>query len=239
MNYQLKSRSRRIEIFVSSVKPFKDEKDAYTANQVIALNSWKRVASKIILFNKPEDLAEYPLEGIEFRATKNPEGIPYIKEMVGVLAKLDGDKAGAILNGDIVVEPEVLKVFDLREKYQLGRAWGCTSRRHRLSPAREKLGVVEDDWGLDFFLATGQVWKLCEDYVPDFLTVGRGQWDNWMVGWMKAKVPVSRWFDITNLAVIWHKEHSRKKKMSCYSENLMATVKQWGEGMPKTIYPVV
>jgi hypothetical protein len=193
-------------IILSSVKPLCG--DRYSELQGYAIDSWKKISDGVVLFNKPEDFSNS--SGVRYLpSSSNP---PKLKEILAFAKTQDAPLV--IVNSDIQLSKEsYCAVHDLYKKH--GMIWGATSFRHE----DRGHGLVVQDLGLDFFAATGEVWKRAYDDIPDFLTLGRGLWDNWMNGWFRKNLPPHRYYDLTPLRCVIHPTHDREPgRLSAYTE---------------------
>jgi hypothetical protein len=164
------------------------------------------------LFNKPEDC---PVKG-NLIFIDSPSNPPTVKKMVEIVGHPSvRNDVFAVVNSDIQLSRDaVLSCNDLNKKH--GAIWAATSFRHE----DRGHGLVVQDQGLDFFATTGEVWGRIHNDIPDFLTIGRGLWDNWMNGWFRKNLPPHRYYDLTPLRCVIHPTHDREPgRLSAYTED--------------------
>ncbi len=189
---------------ISSIKPLIDD-DFYSKCQRNAVSSWDGIGGTF-LFNNPDDLRtrDFGFHGICVKPTSNP---PTIKEMLDWYSPDKGRSDDGILilvNGDIVLSKDTWKIHNINE--MCGRIWAATSFRHEFD-GDKKNGVVDE--GLDFFCMTKAMAARVASDIPDFLTLGRGLWDNWMNAWFRRNLPPQRYFDLTDWEIVHHPKHER------------------------------
>ncbi len=199
---------------LSSFKPLRNDK--YSDYQLDALKSWQENDFDVYLFNSLPDLEQCQ--------PKRPYGLvvpesnpPSIKEMLKWYSPdraNAGDGVVAIINSDIRLSEDAPKVLKMAE--QMGRNWAATSFRHEFEPDRYN-GVV--DMGLDFFVMSKAMAARLANDIPDFLTLGRGGWDNYVNGWLRHNLMPQRYFDITDWGIVLHPKHDRQDgRLSGYTK---------------------
>lgn len=199
---------------LSSLKTLGD--DFHSDCQVMAVESWKALKGEVVLFNNYPNVASRQIKRPYSLVTpsQNP---PTIKEMLKWYAPHSANASDGVVilvNGDIVLTENAGKVVKINES--LGRIWAATSFRHETHLGRD-YGVVDE--GLDFFAMSRTLAARMADDIPDFLTLGRGVWDNWVNGWLWKNLPTHRYFDITDWACVLHPRHEREPgRLSGYTE---------------------
>jgi hypothetical protein len=156
------------------------------------------------------------IEGVSNFTDIEERNPPTIKTIIRSIRRMNGvDNTIAIVNSDIQLSKDaVCGCDDLANKH--GRIWAATSFRHE----DRGYGLVVQDQGLDFFATTEEVWRRIEEDIPDFLTLGRGLWDNWMNGWFRKNLPAHRYYDLTPLRCVIHPTHDREPgRLSAYTED--------------------
>lgn len=185
---------------LSSFAPV-DANPGRAQHQQDAYDSWQSLGAEIIVFNKNSGFP--PCQHVE-----TPSDPPSIRDMLKWYAP-DRQKADegtvAIVNSDIILTEAVLGVLKITE--QTGRMWAATSFRREIYK-QESLGVK--DQGLDFFAMSRTVASRLACDIPDFLTMGRNGWDNFVNGWLRKNLPPQRYFNITDWGFVYHPRHERK-----------------------------
>ena len=129
---------------------------------------------------------------------------PSIRHLVQLgLDNTPNDGAFAIVNDDIILGPEVLRIRTAAKP--LGLAWAATSFRYDFdnSPSDGR----QEGQGLDVFILTPTVARHIVQQIPEFLHLGRGGWDNWMCGWLRKNLPDGRFWDFTHWRCVFHRRH--------------------------------
>lgn len=192
---------------LSSVKPFWSG-DSYDKNQQSAIRSWIELGFKVVLFNYP---SEVMMDGVVYvQPRQNP---PTIKEILDWFS-VNGAGYCAIVNADIRLEPSVVVLQDINKKHT--NVWAATSFRYD-----EFEGVKRViDMGLDFFAFPKNVANNVRLDIPDYITLGRGGWDNWMNGWLSKNLPKGKYFDLTDHGFVIHPRHDREPgRLASYSDD--------------------
>ncbi len=225
----------RFSAILSSVRPFCD--DGYTACQQKAIASWEQVCDKVVLFNKPEEAGG--LIPAVFVESSSP---PNIKEMLQwAHDNIPEDGVIAIVNSDIVLSRWILRCIEIANKRNLNMGWAATSRRWEEGVNGHEL----KGWGLDIFILTPRIITHILRDVPDYMTIGRVLWDNWLNGWLRAHIRSSHYFDITSWKCVFHPNHERPNgrvggDFTQYTDEQVKAIYSRGNiscgGMPPTIY---
>lgn len=183
-------------------------------NEAAAKQSWLDVGARV------EEIAGSP---------------PSIKSLLrlGLSTARSGDVI-CLINGDILVDKKIKDLMQIN--LQCGRTWAATSFRRELNGGMDN-GVVDE--GLDIFATTPNVASRIIQDIPEFLTIGRGLWDNWVNGWFHKNLAESNYFDITNWNCIFHPRHDRvPNRLSGYSQEqtevILTHPKILAKGIPKT-----
>ena len=186
---------------LSSFAPPDANKDR-VQHQQDAWDSWHTLGVEVVCFGKNSGFP--PCHHV---ATKDDP--PSIKEMLKWYAP-DRQNAAegtcAIVNSDIVLTDAVLGVLKISD--QTGRMWAATSFRREVFKG-ESHGVK--DMGLDFFAMSRTVASRLAADIPDFLTMGRAGWDNFVNGWFRKNLPPQRYFNLTDWGFVYHPRHERKE----------------------------
>lgn len=189
----------KIDVIVTSVKPFVIDEagilDAYTFRQLTCLRQMQKIARYVFVFNKVEDLGQYAKEFDIIQPITAP---PQIRQMLQFAADATGSSL-ALVNGDIFLDSRILGILKIGKK--IGKVWAATSFRWE----NDKI----EGQGLDVFIMSGRVADELVANTPDFLTIGRTQWDNWMNGWLRKHLKEPHYFDMTDWKVVNHEPHER------------------------------
>lgn len=179
-------------IAISSHKPFHKSPEV-AKNQIRARNSWA-CFEEIHYFGDPEP----ELDGAN--TCFHPcVGWPTIKDLSKFASECDG--WSCIINADIVVGDH----WDQAEEALLRSGARCAiSRRYGLWT--HKL----EDWGLDFFAAKPEVWKLAHQSVDPVFRIGHQLWDTWMISFFTHQ-PGILCADLTPAMVIFHPQHGDRE----------------------------
>lgn len=182
-------------IAVSTFRPHKDSEE-YRQNQIRAMTSWVPIFNGIILMGKLEPELATHKTSFTFQ-----EGRPHVRDMVGLLATQS--EMGVWINADIVLSNAFVTLEQLMKKA------GCvaaTSFRFTFDP---KNGIWKsfkepNDWGLDVFVATPEVWQDMYKHM-DSRWVKCGQvYDSWMVGFLNKRHKCG---DFTDRKWVFHPRH--------------------------------
>ncbi len=184
-------------IFISSIKPL-DFSVEIRDNQLLANESWNRVADYIVYFSNRDDRLHTPLtnwiHGDEW---------PLIYDLVLMASYMP--EWTCLINSDIWVSPDFGKV---ERALRNAKASCAVSRRytyHPTNPLAPKI-VERDDLGLDIFCGTQEVWQAAAKLIPKQFRIGHSQWDSWMIGMMNSHFG-DRFYDFTDSKVIFHPKH--------------------------------
>lgn len=198
-------------IAVSTFRPHKDSEE-YRQNQIRAAVSWLPIFNGIVLMGKPEpELATYKTS-FTFQ-----EGRPHVRDMIGLLATQN--EMGVWINADIVLHNAFVTLENLMKKA------GCvaaTSFRLTFDPKEgiQKAFREGNDWGLDVFVATPEVWQdMYKHMDPRWLKCGM-VYDSWMVGFLNKRHKCG---DFTDKKWVFHPRHGGRVTEGFNSP-------QWAEG---------
>jgi len=160
---------------------------------------------------------------------------PTIKSMLEASTRwLRQDSVMAIVNSDILLGKEILGIRPAASS--MGGTWAATSFRRELSNDEIEKGLDRvEGQGLDIFVITPSVARHIIRDIPDFLTIGRGGWDNWMCGWMRKNLQDGRFFDFTNWRCVHHRRH--KSGMDRHAPYTEEQTKQIFNGISKNGLP--
>lgn len=137
----------------------------------------------------------------------DPPEPPTLKGLLGIGIRITAEGgAFGIVNSDIKLSNKILGIAGATRS--LGRAWAATSFRWEYSGDEIAQGLDKvEGQGIDIFIMTPAVAKYAFKEIPDFLTLGRGGWDNWMCGWMNKNLGDRRFVDFTHWRCVHHKRH--------------------------------
>jgi len=228
--------SPKIDRIATSVKPFEDDEE-YAILQRAAIDSWQPLAAEIVFFNQ-----EHHLDGMSFstRRVMAPwNGHPTIAAMVEKLAELDPNQTGAIVNADITLAPSILESIQHVHSTGYHMVWAGTSPRLAFNPDRkgrvpnpEKAVVL--DMGLDFFIASGRVWKRTLPKIPPFLKLGTILWDNWLNSFFSEQLGLrGRYMNLGRYRAVFHPNHAHNGFGCPYSEEQVASLQFRFNGLPR------
>jgi hypothetical protein len=205
--YRSRTVTDKIDVIMSSVRPFGEDKD-YAALQRKAIKGWAHFTTEVVLFSEPTDV-----EGLDVPITfevpsSNP---PTIKEMIEYAVKNYSEHTVvAICNSDITLTDGVLRIKSCAKENSLSSTWAATSLRHEYEKDDLASAKVEG-MGLDFFVATVNVWQHMIKEIPPYMTLGRQQWDTFVNTWFRRRVQANKYFNITDWKCVYHPKHSRKE----------------------------
>lgn len=195
-------------IFVSSARPFEqDPTGEYVRNQLAAFESWKSLATAIVYFNAPQAQLKSPITRF-----LPAEQFPRVREMVDFCA--DQDDWCVLLNADIVMMPNFKPVA---QKLKAKRAVAASSWRWNFDPAVGLEPSVQNDAGLDFFMAASGAWELVYQKMgatpqgdhdsAKCLRWGSPQWDSWMLATFFHLFSNLGFYNITSTRCVRHPIH--------------------------------
>lgn len=229
------SATRRTLVIVSSQKPKGKCSKQYAAQQSDALASWLQLKAAVILVNDKSEVAAP--EGVLLQQPK--EAHPSIYELIGAgldYAKNKQDVVIAIVNSDIILTENFLKVLQLGDK--LSNAWAATSQRYQYDHKKRDIDRAEiTDSGLDVFVATPRIWQDVYSAMPTMnahkMKIGRNLWDTWLSGYFKTHVMGSKYIDFTHWKCVFHKEHPQAESVNNSPADIGDLIYA-GYGMPIT-----
>jgi hypothetical protein len=219
--YKPRKATDKIDVILSSVRPFYEDKD-YAAIQRKAINGWEKCATEIVLFSETADVDGLTVPVTFEIPSDNP---PTIKEMVEYAVKHYSEHTVvAICNSDITLGEGVLRIKACAKENNLSTTWAATSLRHEYDKDDLATAAVEG-MGLDFFVATVNVWQHMINEIPPFMTIGQQQWDTFVNTWFRRRVQTNKYFNVTDWKCVYHPKHIRKEG------RIKDTIK--GKKMPK------
>jgi len=168
-------------------------------NQLAAKATWDKTFSAIVYFNPVEER----LYSAKTDFTGQTER-PTIRQMAEYAAEQDGWVA--IINADIIVSGKMIGIDSVLNRQKV---WCGMSRRFEFDPAGSPRKGRLVDLGLDFFFARPSVWALVASEIPDEFTIGRQQWDTWMLSFFLVHA-ADFCVDATPLNFIWHPKHGNR-----------------------------
>jgi len=186
---------------VTSQRPMADDVEI-GRNQSLAKRSWEMCARRIVYFGPNE---------FELRSPKTVfvdcEPFPRIKTLIGAAASMVGYTA--ILNADIVVKPDILR---LERMMGLRGKLCASSRRYHFDPATCNWDAAElgDDRGRDLFMARHDVWKRAVKEVPEMFRIGHQGWDGWLTDFLRRNYNDS-FMDFTAKRIVFHPIHGSRR----------------------------
>lgn len=183
---------------VSTFKPH-HECGEYARNQRAALASWVGWVDRVIYVGCNEPELYHPK--VMFTNTQDP---PWLRHLVNLASETPG--LSAIINGDIILGrgfPQVVqKLSHLKFK-------AATSRRWQFTPGESPMRGSLEDYGLDVFVASQDVWKKVAGSVPGDLRLGNILWDTWMAGFFSSNFG-NRYIDFTGFKCVFHPRHGSR-----------------------------
>lgn len=203
---------------LSSFRPHRDSGE-YRQNQIRAKNSWEPIFKNIIYFGHLEpELTSPKTEFIPY------DGWPFIREMAEIASKLNGYTA--IINADIVIEPELSTVVAIMERTGIVAA---TSMRRDL----ETREILFNDKGRDIFILNQRWWKRVADKVPRSCRIGHFEWDSWMIGFLCYEAK-TKFADFSQVKCVFHPKHGGRKMPFNGEVNINSKYKGYWNGTRDT-----
>lgn len=198
-------------IILSSFRPFKEDPE-WDRNQMLAYRSWMMFAKRVFLFGNHEpELANGKVSFIP------SEQFPTIRFMASIAAQ-QKNQVVAIVNGDIMLDPRVMKI---EQRIRNGGMRCASSRRWHFDPllpmdkALESASLIDadgrDDRGRDTFIARSDVWKKIADEIPERLRIGHGTWDAWLTDAFRRHWD-HQFLDFTGLRIAHHPHHGGRRR---------------------------
>jgi len=142
---------------------------------------------------------------------------PRIKDMVAFAAMQKGEVI-AICNGDIMLDPKVMKV---EQKIRNGGCRCASSRRWHFDPTKLMSEALEsatltnedgvDDRGRDVFIAPWHVWAKIAPETPEGFRIGLGGWDGFMTDKFREHWNET-FLDFTALRIVHHTHHKGRRR---------------------------
>lgn len=187
---------------ISSLRAFSDAPEI-AQNQRRAHASWTRVFERIVYFGPCEP--ELESEQTMFVPA---EDFPKIKTLV-TAAALQASSA-CIINADIVVGDHLSSVLG---QVASKRGQAAVSRRYEFQGEDVGgAGLVDGDWGVDFFWAVSSLWLQLVKILPPHFRIGHGSWDAYVLSFFNTVAPGAFW-DITEKRAIFHPRHENRKRV--------------------------
>lgn len=198
-------------ILISSFRPFGEDRE-WDENQLRAFRSWCMFAKHIFLFSQPNELLRS--EKVSFVPC---EEFPRIKDMVALAAKHRRDTS-LICNGDIMIDPAILKI---ERKLGISHAVCASSRRWHFTPqpmmadAIRNASLIDgdgrDDRGRDVFMAKSQVWAKVGLEMPEHYRIGHSLFDAYLTNKFREHWN-DRFLDFTAMRIVFHPIHGGRRR---------------------------
>jgi hypothetical protein len=182
-------------IALSSFRPFSKCSPERCQQYVQSHASWDRVFDRIVYFNTMEPSLVSNKTGFIGGTDERPK-ISLMAEHASLLKTWV-----AIINADITVLPKLIQV-----PMQLHHLHGVCAISRRFDAADPSLPL---DWGIDFFLATAEVWKTVAFQIPTVFTLGRVRFDTWLCSFFSRQY-ATQCFDLTPSKLIFHPTHEER-----------------------------
>lgn len=189
-------------VAISSHRPL-DESREVAINQIRAHTSWLPVFDEIVYFGRKEAALES-----DETSFVECEPFPHISTLAQAASLTDN--FACIINADIVVSTHLRKVIN--QVLERG-GYAVTSRRWQFNGN----GLVDaylhpEDFGIDFFGTTPQMWRQISKQIPAYYRIGHNCWDTWVVSFLNTMLP-GRFFNITEQRCIYHPLHGDRKRV--------------------------
>lgn len=168
-------------------------------NQLVAKSTWDKTFSAIVYFNPVEERFVNANTGFTGQTER-----PSIRQMAEYAAEQNGWVA--IINADVVV---AMKMVGIDSVLNSQKVWCGMSRRLEFDPTGPPRKGRLVDLGLDFFFARPSVWALVASEIPDDFTIGRQQWDTWVLSFFIIHGG-EYCVDLTPSNLIWHPKHDNR-----------------------------
>jgi hypothetical protein len=198
-------------VILSSFRPF-GEDPHWDRHQMLAFRSWMMCAQRVFLFG--DIVPELRSNKVSFVPC---EQFPRIRDM----AHLAGQQRGKIVmicNGDIMVDPRILKV---EMKLKLSHSLCASSRRWHfdseltMNKAMEGASLTDaqgrDDRGRDLFMARAEVWARIAREMPEKYRIGNATWDAYLTDAFRAHWN-EKFFDFSALRLVFHPHHEGRRR---------------------------
>lgn len=182
-------------IALSSFRPFSQCAEARQDHYSAAHHSWEQVFYSIQYFNNLEP----SLSGNQTLFLGGSDERPKVS-LLAEHASLQKTWV-SIINADIIVHAKLAHVPNQLRKL---RGVCAISRRFDAYFPDQPL-----DWGLDFFLATPEVWKAVSFQIPPVFTLGRIRFDTWLCSFFSHRYP-DQCYDLTPSKLIFHPKHEER-----------------------------
>lgn len=191
--YILNNRLVRYSVLVAKIIPPKGKKkESVQAIQQRALDSWLNAASKVILLNRPEEIAYLKFKGVIFE--EKFADAPTVNDALAVLGKEVPDSGyGVLVEDRVVLDPKGADILNrVRIAAQLSKAWACVAA---LDHEDADTGDLIGSGGAAFWISKN-VAKYLKDtcknppYLSDY-----PEWAEWLQVEIKGKVLGHRFFN--------------------------------------------
>lgn len=204
-------------VAITSHRPLDKCTPQIKANQLRAHKSWLTAFERVVYLGEP--CLELCAISCEFVSAPDR---PPIQQLCKVAAQMG--TWVCLINSDIVVPKDMMQ---LQARMDQAGVKCAITRRYDLES-----GFIVD-WGLDMFMGTQEVWKKAYGMVPPDFTIGRAQWDSWMLSFMVGEFG-RKCADVTRERVCYHPNHGDRLDPNWQGKGLShryATVHHW----PSTI----
>lgn len=164
-------------------------------------------AQRIVIFGPHEpDLSNRKVSFVP------SEQFPRIKVMAE-FAALQKNHYVAICNGDILLDPKILRIEN-RMRFSNYRC--ASSRRWHFDPLKPMSEALEtadlgSDRGRDVFVARWDVWTRIAAETPDRLRIGHGTWDAFMTDKFREHWN-DKFIDFTAFRMVHHPHHGDRRR---------------------------
>ena len=174
------------------IPPKGKKKESVQAIQQQALDSWLNAASKVILLNRPEEIAYLKTKGVIFE--EKFADAPTVNDALAVLSKELPDTAyGVLVEDRVILDPKGADTLNrVRIAAQLSKAWACVAEMDHVD---SESGDLIGSGGAAFWISKN-VAKYLKDtcrnppYLSDY-----PEWPEWLQVEIKGKVLGHRFFN--------------------------------------------
>ncbi len=214
----------RFKAIISTVKP------TTTPSKHVwdALDSWETLTDNITLFNIENAIPWRPTR-TSLRWAIPKKDPPQLIQLVAEAAQYGPDDIVAIINSDIILGQTITKLQRL-VMLQKWTKWAATSPRWTYTSERFQDARVTD-WGIDIFIAPGQVWNAVFDECPDFLRMGCILWDNWLNCWFLKNIDQT-YVNMRGWKCVYHPRHDEQRHPNIYTEEEVNSLQFTHNGFP-------
>lgn len=181
-------------IAVSSYRPF-GQAEEVDHLQLAAKASWNKIFERICYLSPPDDR----LNPAEFIGTDPQNPKPGITSLAWVASGF-GNPWAVLINADIQLLPKAKGLPAQMEKANANCGFSL----------RAVPGVAGwPDLGLDFFIATKEIWQRCAlEFHPSY-RIGVSMWDTSMLGWLSSNFPEGI-VDLSPSRMVIHPNHGNR-----------------------------